>query len=202
MTVNSQRAMAFFEVHINAISMGPVSLCRCSFSLISSFSWGVNRTLMGHDIPADIRPAGVYMISKKSYDVWYKLNSDWFLQWQYLEGIECEGYVGQLHLERMRSTDIEVLKNETNSLIPWNRFQLVWRWTPPPWRSYPVLSAPWRCSPYASSWPYRSTPSPTRSIHESWSPSTRTHPPVADPIHHPFRTIKLYIYINSKHDHH
>jgi hypothetical protein len=63
---SSTAIKAFLHVHINGISILPVSLRIGNTAFISSFSYGVNVIVIVVDRPADIRPLGVYTMWKKS----------------------------------------------------------------------------------------------------------------------------------------
>ena len=64
---SSTAIKAFLHVQIRGISILPVSDRMGNTELMSSFSYGVNVTVIVVERPADIRPEGVYTMWKKSF---------------------------------------------------------------------------------------------------------------------------------------
>lgn len=62
----STLSTAFLQVQINGILIGPVSLSKGRYELMSLLSCGVKVTVMVVERPADILPEGVYSKWKKS----------------------------------------------------------------------------------------------------------------------------------------
>ena len=61
-----RESTTFFVVHRTGTSIGPVAHVNGSVTSMSWLSFGVNVSVSTHDVPADIRPGGACVRTKKS----------------------------------------------------------------------------------------------------------------------------------------